>query len=270
MLIALVPTVSNRVIIESVYNPHFWVSTNYNRVDIVMHRPYCSQMQNNPDYEGRLVGYMRVSTDDQDFALQEDALVDYGVERGRIFSDKMTGTKMDRAGLRRAVKVCDPGDTLVIWKLDRLGRSTIGVLQQLQELDKAGIRIVSLTESLDTQSPIGRFVMTIIIAFAQMERDIIAERTKAGIKAYVDRGGRMGPLHPILDNEKRLVVFDKMWRDGDLFEKSVPEITKLLNAADKRAKKMSTQSFHNWRSKQYKGYQRPVEVPVGAKGDDDE
>ena len=218
----------------------------------------------------KLVGYMRVSTDEQDFALQQDALIKYGVPQDIIFSDKMSGAKMNRAGLRRAVKVCWPGDTLVVWKLDRLGRSTIGVLQQLEELDKAGIRIVSVTESLDTQSPIGKFVMTIIAAFAQMERDMISERTTAGIAAFKARGGRMGPLHPVLDNEKRLAVFSDLFESGVLFEKgSVPEVVKMLNDADKKAKAMSTQSFHNWKSKQFSGFIPPTEKPI-TKGDSDE
>ena len=219
-------------------------------------------MKSNDTETGRMIGYMRVSTDEQDFALQRDALVRHGVHPDRIFSDKMSGAKMNRAGLRRAVKVCWPGDTLVVWKLDRLGRSTIGVLQQLEELDKAGIRIVSVTESLDTQSPIGKFVMTIIAAFAQMERDMISERTTAGIAAFKARGGRMGPLHPVLDNEKRLAVFSGLFESGKLFEKgSVPEVVKMLNDADKKAKAMSTQSFHNWKSKAFKGFQ-PAEKPI--------
>lgn len=223
----------------------------------------------------KLVGYMRVSTDEQDFALQQDALVKYGVPKDIIFSDKMSGKTMKRAGLRRAIKVCWPGDTLVVWKLDRLGRSTIGVLQQLEELDKAGVRIVSVTESLDTKSPIGKFTMTIIAAFAQMERDMISERTTAGIKAFQARGGRMGPPHPVLDNEKRLAVFTDLFESGALFAKgSVPEVVKLINAADKKAKAMSKQSFHNWKSKKFKGFEKPDLsgdiIKANRKGDSDE
>jgi DNA invertase Pin-like site-specific DNA recombinase len=169
--------------------------------------------------EGRFVGYMRVSTDEQEFALQRDALIKHGVPEDRIFSDKMSGAQMNRAGLKRAIKVCWPGDTLVVWKLDRLGRSTIGVLEQIKALDDAGINIVSVTERLDTKSPMGKFTMTILAAFAQMERDMISERTAAGIaaKKKADPTFRMGQLHPILDRPKRRAKFKALYDAGAIF-----------------------------------------------------
>lgn len=226
-------------------------------------------MITNTHIDDRSIGYMRVSTGDQDFALQRDALVKAGVHPDRIFSDVMTGSKMDRTGLKRAIKVLWPGETLVVWKLDRLGRNTIGVLQQVAELDKAGIRIISLTESLDTQSSIGKFVMTIIAAFAQMERDMIAERTKAGIAAYVDRGGKMGQPHPILDRPWRLAKFNELVGSGAVrtdktVEGGLPDsqIVALLNAVKppkgtKAIKDMSEQSYRNWKAKGFKGYEIP-------------
>jgi DNA invertase Pin-like site-specific DNA recombinase len=217
--------------------------------------------------DGHMIGYMRVSTSEQDFALQRNALVKFGIPASRIYSDVMTGSKMDRVGLRRAIKRCWGGDTLVVWKLDRLGRSTIGVLQQIDELAKAGIRLISVTENIDTESPHGRFMITIIAAFAQMERDLISERTKAGVKAFVERGGRMGPPHPVLDNPKRLAKFDDLMGLGQIAVKggegglSAPAIVALLNEADKTRglKPISVHSYNNWKAKDFKGYQLPYE-----------
>jgi DNA invertase Pin-like site-specific DNA recombinase len=220
-------------------------------------------MAEQPTPPGKLVGYMRVSTDEQDFRLQRDALIAAGVKEGNIFSDKMTGSRMDRAGLKRAVKVCWPGDTIVVWKLDRLGRSTIGVLQQLDELNKAEVGIRSLTENLDTKTHTGKFVMTILAAFAQMERDMISERTKAGLKAYQDRGGKMGPKHSILDNPKRLAKFKALHKSGQLFLMSGSQIVQAMNDADPKAKPIKgSQVYFNWKRRNFAGLELDL-LPEG-------
>jgi DNA invertase Pin-like site-specific DNA recombinase len=216
-------------------------------------------MFNEDTFTGRLTGYMRVSTDDQEFALQRDALVKYGVPEDRIFYDKLSGKSMQRPGLRRAIKVCWPGDSIVVWKLDRLGRSTIGVLQQIEELAQAKIEIVSVTERLDTKTPIGKFVLTIIAAFAQMERDMISERTTAGIKAFKARGGVMGQPHPILDRPNRLAKFRALYDDGTLFNMTGQQIVDAMNACHdietsgknkgKRVKPLSLGSWGNTKKK---------------------
>lgn len=199
-------------------------------------------------------GYMRVSTDDQDFKLQEDALNRYGVDH--IFSDKMTGARMDRPGLKRAVKVMRPGDKLVVWRLDRLGRSTMGVLDAVQNMEKAGIELVSMTESIDTSSPMGRMFLTICAAFAQMERDLISERTKAGIAAHKARGGTMGKKHFVMDHPARLArareIADIVLARAITGREFVEEMHKVQ--PDPPIK--SVQSFHNWASTK-KGTQIP-------------
>lgn len=202
-------------------------------------------------YKGRLVGYMRVSTDEQEFALQRDALIRHGVPEDRIFSEKMSGAQMNRAGLKRAIKVCWPSDTLVVWKLDRLGRSTIGVLEQIKALDDAGINLVSVTENLDTKSPMGKFTMTILAAFAQMERDMISERTAAGIaaKKRADPNFRMGQLHPILDRPKRRAKFKALYETGAVFHMTGGQIVQAMNEADPKLKPMSTASWFNTKTK---------------------
>jgi hypothetical protein len=198
-------------------------------------------------------GYMRVSTDDQDFKLQEDALNRYPVDF--IFSDKMTGATMDRPGLKRAVKVMRPGDKLVVWRLDRLGRSTMGVLDAVKNMEAAGIELVSMTESIDTTTPMGRMFLTICAAFAQMERDLISERTKAGIAAHKARGGRMGKMHFVKDYPLRMARFSELWpliHDGGL---TGAEVVEEMRNADPNAPPIkSIQSYYNWKRKRFDGF----------------
>jgi len=198
-------------------------------------------------------GYMRVSTDDQDFKLQQDALERVGVDY--IFSDKMTGATMDRPGLKRAVKVMRPGDKLVVWRLDRLGRSTMGVLAAVKNMEEAGIELVSMSESIDTTTPMGRMFLTICAAFAQMERDLISERTKAGIAAHKARGGRMGTMHFVKDYPKRMARWIELWpliHDGAL---TGAEVVEEMRKADPDAPPIkSVQSFYNWRRKDFNGF----------------
>jgi hypothetical protein len=198
-------------------------------------------------------GYMRVSTDDQDFKLQEDALNRYPVDF--IFSDKMTGATMDRPGLKRAVKVMRPGDKLVVWRLDRLGRSTMGVLDAVKNMEAAGIELVSMTESIDTTTPMGRMFLTICAAFAQMERDLISERTKAGIAAHKARGGRMGKMHFVKDYPLRMARWVELWpliHGGGL---TGAEVVAEMRDADPDAPPIkSIQSYYNWKRKGFDGF----------------
>jgi DNA invertase Pin-like site-specific DNA recombinase len=232
-------------------------------------------MADDTEYTGRMVGYVRVSTDMQELSMQIEALVKHGVPRDRIFSDVMTGSTMDRSGLKRAIKVCWPKDTLVVWKLDRLGRNTIGALQQIDELTNAGIHIASVTENIDPKTPMGKLMITILAGVAQWERDLIAERTKAGIAAFKERGGRMGQPHPVLDRPWRLEKFDELVALGAVrVDKETPgglpdaKIVALLNEAGKGLKEakgvkaMSEQSYRNWKSKGFTGYQIPNDDDV--------
>lgn len=231
----------------------------------------------------RWVGYMRVSTDEQDFALQRDALIKHGVHPDRIFSDVMSGAKMDRDGLRLAIKAMWTGDTLVVWKLDRLGRNTIGALQQIEALNNAGVKLISITENIDASTPMGKLMITILAGVAQWERDLIAERTKAGIKAFKDRGGKMGPKHPVLDRPWRLEKFHELVAIGavrvgreDKGGLPDPRIVEILNATDEKhaqksekIKPMSPGSYRNWKGKGFEGYQMPNEDDVIEVGDDE-
>ncbi|GAA3172647.1 recombinase family protein [Nonomuraea roseoviolacea] len=146
-----------------------------------------------PTQTGALVGLARVSTDDQDLQLQLDALTAAGCIR--IFDEKVSTRKKDRPGLAAALDYLRPGDTLVVWKLDRLGRSTKDVLIIAEDLHDQGIGLKILTGRLaGNYSPTGegKFFFTMMAAFAELERDIIRERTIAGVQAARDRGQRLG------------------------------------------------------------------------------
>lgn len=146
-----------------------------------------------------IIGYSRVSTADQNLDLQNDALTKAGCER--IFSDVASGAKADRAGLAEAIGFARAGDTLVVWKLDRLGRSLPHLIATVRELEAKGIGFRSVQESIDTTSPAGKLFFHMIGALAEFERDIIRERTKAGLLSARARG-RLGGRPAALDKRK--------------------------------------------------------------------
>jgi len=136
-----------------------------------------------------LIGYARVSTSDQDLTLQLDALAAAGCEK--VFSDKASGTKADRDGLAEVLAYAREGDSLVVWKLDRLGRSMKGLVDLAATLEARKVDLRSLTDGIDTRSAAGRFFFHVMAALAVMERELILERTKAGLAA-AKRAGRVG------------------------------------------------------------------------------
>ncbi|MFP9227894.1 recombinase family protein [Pectobacterium cacticida] len=146
------------------------------------------------------IGYMRVSTNDQNTDLQRDALV--RAECEQIFEDRMSGTKARRPGLKRALKVLSTGDTLVVWKLDRLGRSVKNLVTLISELHSRNINFRSLTDSIDTGTAMGRFFFHIMSALAEMERELIVERTLAGLAAARAKGRVGGRPRALTDDEK--------------------------------------------------------------------
>ena len=145
------------------------------------------------------VGYARVSTIDQDSALQLDALAAAGC--AKVFDDCASGARVDRAGLRSALEyVCD-GDVLIVWKLDRLGRSLPHLIETVTSLATRGVGFRSITEAIDTTTPGGRLVFHLFGALGEFERDLIRERTRAGLAAAVVRG-RKGGRKPVVTSEK--------------------------------------------------------------------
>lgn len=137
-----------------------------------------------------LIGYARVSTPDQNPALQQEALTAAGC--AKTFTDTASGTKTRRPGLEKALDQLREGDTLVVWKLDRLGRSVKDLIALTADLAEQGIGFRSLTDQIDTTTPAGRFFFHLMASLAEMERELIAERTRAGLEAARRNGRRPG------------------------------------------------------------------------------
>jgi DNA invertase Pin-like site-specific DNA recombinase len=145
------------------------------------------------------VGYARVSTKEQNLHLQEDALKEAGCEE--IYTDIASGSKSQRPGLDKALEFIRAGDTLVVWKLDRLGRSIQHLIETVSALSKRKVAFKSLQENIDTTSSGGKLIFHMFGALAEFERDLIRERTEAGLKAARARG-RMGGRPSLLDDRQ--------------------------------------------------------------------
>jgi DNA invertase Pin-like site-specific DNA recombinase len=154
-----------------------------------------------------LVGYMRVSTDGdrQTFDLQRDALLAAGVDGRHLFEDRVSGSRGERTGLAKALAFIKSGDCLVVWKLDRLGRSLPHLLGTVSDLRARGIGFRSLTEQMDTATPQGELLFHVFGALAQFERSLIQERVQAGLAA-ARRRGRRGGRPMAIDAEKLAAV----------------------------------------------------------------
>lgn len=133
-----------------------------------------------------LVGYARVSTADQNLDLQLSALKDVGCEK--LYQDYISGAKATRPGLSMALEVLRKNDTLVVWKLDRLGRSVKGLVDLVNQLHQKDIHFKSITDNIDTSTSAGRFFFHIMASLAEMERELVVERTKAGLAAAKAKG----------------------------------------------------------------------------------
>jgi DNA invertase Pin-like site-specific DNA recombinase len=145
-----------------------------------------------------IIGYARISTSDQNFALQIDALEKAGCEK--VFQETISGIKSEKKELAEALKLLRKGDTLVVWKLDRLGRSLRSLIDLVNGLKEEGIYFQSLMDSIDTSTPIGQFFFHITGSFAGLERNLIHERTMAGLNAARKRG-RKGGRPKAIDSE---------------------------------------------------------------------
>jgi len=172
--------------------------------------------------EKMLIGYARVSTPDQYLRMQEDALKSAGC--GEIYTDIASGVKTARPGLHSALSHLRKGDTLVVWKLDRLGRSLAHLIQTVKELSEKGIGFKSLQENIDTTTSGGQLIFHIFGALAEFERELIRERTQAGLKAARVRG-RLGG-RPTLLNIRQIKKMKDHYKKGDL---SINELCKLFN-----------------------------------------
>jgi len=174
--------------------------------------------------QGFSFGYARVSTLDQDDALQHDALTAAGCDR--IFVDRASGKLEHRPGLDEMLGQLRPGDTVVVWRLDRLGRSLRHLIDVVGDLDRRGVALRSLRESLDTSTPGGRLVFHVFGALAEFERDLIRERTSAGLEAARARGRHGG--RPTVWTPEKLRTARAMHESG---EQDVATIARILGVS---------------------------------------
>lgn len=157
-----------------------------------------------------IIGYARVSTHEQNLAMQTDALAAAACEK--IYSDEASGGQANRPGLQSALDQLRPGDTLTVWRLDRLGRSLKHLVNTIGDLEAQKIGFRSLTENIDTRSPGGKLVFHVFASLAEFERDLIRERTMAGLSAARARGrigGRPKSLSPAQIAQVRAMHADK-------------------------------------------------------------
>ncbi len=173
-----------------------------------------------------IFGYARVSTFEQNLELQQDALKKAGCEE--IFIDKASGAKADRPAFDDLLNKLRRGDTIVVWKLDRLGRSLQHLIESINKLEKNGMVFKSLTESIDTTTPNGKLIFHIFGALAEFERGLIAERTRAGLASARARGRRGGRKKGLSDEAKLIAVTAKA-----LYENSQENGMSTQNIADK-------------------------------------
>lgn len=165
------------------------------------------------------IGYARVSTEDQELALQLDALAKAGCET--VYQEKISGKKLERPELAHCLKALREGDTLVVWRMDRLGRSLAHLVQTIAELEARGVAFESLTEKIETASATGKLMFHVFAAMAEFERNLISERTIAGLRAARARG-RKGGRKPSLDVQQKKEIA-ALLRDPEI---SVTEVAK--------------------------------------------
>lgn len=212
-----------------------------------------------------LIGYARVSTDDQELRLQIEALKRYGVPETRIYTEKKSGRRLRNRSLATIIKYLRPGDRIVVWKLDRLARSVKDMIHISETIEAAGADLVSLTEGVDTSNAMGRFFFQVMAAIAELERGMISERTKAGMAARKakDPGVKWGTKHWLHDFPKRREHIQELY-DGGLFSLAArptekhPQAVQSVgldphqlmaeaNAADTKARKIkSAETIRRW------------------------
>lgn len=171
---------------------------------------------------------------DQTIDLQREAMIKAGVDK--TFTDiGVSGAKTDRPELQKALEYCRPGDTFVVWKLDRLGRNLTHVRAVVEDLRERGIGFRSITEGLTDEGPMGKVMIAVLGAFAEFERDVMIERTKAGLEAARKRGSKGGRRRKL--DEKKVAELKKLHSQGfpvsrlaDMYKVSQPSVYRYLNA----------------------------------------
>ena len=184
-----------------------------------------------------LIGYARVSSNEQNLDLQIDELKKVGCTE--IFSDKITGMKKSRPNLNEALSYLRKGDSFVVWKLDRLGRNVKGLIELTETLKTKGVHFLSITDGIDTSTPAGRFFFHVMASLSQMERELLIERTKAGLEAARKRGRTGG--------RKRLMTPSKVEAAKKLISDGMPprDVAKNLGVSIPTLYRWCPASMHN-------------------------
>lgn len=217
-----------------------------------------------------LIGYARVSTDDQDLTLQVAALERAGVPRDQIVVEKASGKNMRRKELARLLKSLRSGDRLIVWKLDRLGRTLTGVLEVLERIQAMGVEFVSITEAFDTSTPMGKAMLQVALVFAELERNMISERTKAGMAAARAAGKKFGRRHTIIESKRRTNLVRRLDQAGQLRDEdgellmSARELMDRLNKADSKAEQIKNpETVRRWKRAGFPGLDGEIEeIPL--------
>ena len=190
---------------------------------------------------GRFIGYARVSREEQNLELQMNALKSAGCDKEHIFTDKVSGAKAERPGLAQCLEMLNAGDTLTVWRLDRLGRSVSHLIKLIDDLKKGGISFKSICDGvIDTTTASGELIFNIFSSLSQFERRLIQERTRAGLSAARARG-RLGGRKPILSEDPRVKMVKRMHEDKSIkieeicktLQMSKPTLYRYLNLANK-------------------------------------
>lgn len=185
-----------------------------------------------------LIGYARVSTDDQNLNLQHDALKDTGCEK--IFDDRITGSKIQRPGLEAALEFARSGDVIVVWRLDRLSRSLKDLIDMVALLDSKKIGLRSLQESIDTSSSSGKLIFHVFGALAEFERNLIRERTFAGLQAARARGRKGGRPKKLSSEKAKLAI--QLYKEK---QHSIQQICELIDISKPTLYKYLSNSENN-------------------------
>jgi len=181
--------------------------------------------ENHKSQKGLLIGYARVSTFDQDPQMQIDALIDAGVDSRHLYEERVSGSTMNRPKLQEALKFVKEGDVLIVWKLDRLGRSLQDLIKIIQDLKDRGVGFKSLTEGIDTTNSGGMLIFHIFGSLAQFERELIRERTLAGLEAAKKQGRKGGRPRSLSIEQKKLM--DRLLKEGE----GISAIARSLNTS---------------------------------------
>lgn len=208
-----------------------------------------------------LVGYGRVSTLDQNPDMQRDALIKFGVRRSAIHIEKASGKNMDRPVLTKLIKTMPPNSAIVVWRLDRLGRTMIGLCETVKIFEDRGIDLIVIKENIDTTTATGRLMFHVSAAFAEFERNVIAERTAEGMKRKMATGWKPGRRAIIPNSPKIMAEFQALYDSGRFASMTNKQVYEAMQAADPK-NKFTMRTYVLWKHKGHPGAALEKEAPL--------